>query len=73
MSAVYSSALVVLGAVAGVGFDADQNRMVFTGPRWLGGGVLERVRGDDAIVVIGGRDERRGIFSALDIVQRRVA
>ena len=46
-------------AVAGLGFDADQYR----GAARLGGlqrrGEFEAVRGHDAVVVVGGGDQRR--------------
>ena len=38
------------------------------------GGVFETVRGHNPIIVIGRRDECRGVFRArLDVVQRRVS
>src|SRR5215510_4732570 len=59
-------------AVAGFGLDADQHgrrAALFLLDRR---GVFERVRGDHAVVVVGGGDQRRRVFRLFDVVQRRV-
>src|SRR5215475_252934 len=59
-------------AVAGFGLDADQHgrrAALFLLDRR---GVFERVRGDHAVVVVGGGDQRRRVFHLFDVVQRRV-
>ena len=52
------------GAVAGFGVDADENGIIVARECLQAGGVFEGVRGNDAIVVIGGGDESGGIFRA---------
>ena len=64
----------VARAVAGVGLDADQVRRIAAAAFLQGGGVLERMRRHDAVVVVGGRHQRRRVGHAgLQVVQRRVA
>src|SRR5205085_9470573 len=46
------------GAVAGARVDADEDGVVAGLRRLQGRRVLEGVRGDDAVVVVGRRDER---------------
>ena len=61
------------GAMAGASFDPDQDRRR-TGLRFLqGGGKLETVAGKNAVIVIGGRNERGRILRArFDVVERRI-
>src|SRR2546422_11179206 len=61
------------GAVAGLRLDPDQHRLDAALRGLQRGGVLERVTGHDAIIVIGGRNEGGGIARArLHVVNRRV-
>ena len=62
------------GAVPGAALDADQVRPAADRRRLQRRGIFEAVRGHDAIVGVGGRDQDRGIVDAVaDIVQRRIA
>lgn len=57
----------------GLRLDADQDRGVARLAMLHLGGELERVRRDDAVVVVGGRHERRRVLHTLaDIVQGRI-
>jgi hypothetical protein len=60
--------------VARLGLDADQDRRRVGGLHLLETrGVLERVRGDDAVVVVAGQYQSRRIpFPRLQVVIRRV-
>src|SRR5215469_12603134 len=59
--------------VAGEGVDTDEHRIRAAGVGLQGGGIFERVSGHNAVVMIGGGNERGGIVDAgLDIVERRV-
>ena len=61
------------GAVAGPGLDADQDRVVARLGRLKRRGELEAVGRDDAVVVVGGGDERGRIAGPrLEVVQRAV-
>src|SRR5690348_157256 len=51
-------------AVAGAGLDADEDGLVSGLSGLEGGGELETVGGDDAVVVVAGEDERRRILRA---------
>src|SRR5947209_11034605 len=55
-------------AVAGVRVYADEDGAIAGLPLLQGRGVLERVRGHDAVVVVGGRNQRRRILHALAYV-----
>ena len=62
---------MVVRAVAGVGLDADQDRVGVGGLE--AGGVLE-ARRDHAVVVVGRGDHRGGVVRAvLQVVERGVA
>ncbi len=62
------------GAVTGFGFDPNQYGFVTTLGSLQSRGELETVRGHDAIIVIGGRDQRRRITTTFDdVMQRRVS
>jgi hypothetical protein len=59
--------------VAGAGFDPDQDGSGAGLGGLHGGGVLEAVAGEDAIVVVGGNNKGRRIFcSRFDVVERRI-
>lgn len=61
------------GAMAGAGFDPDQDRRGAGLGGLHGGGVFEAVTGEDAVVMIGGDDERRRIFRPrFHVVERRI-
>ena len=71
------SSMTLLGrlacAVAGLGLDADQDRIVARLGRLQGRGELEAVRRHHAVVVVGRRDQGRRVARArLDVVQRAV-
>ena len=56
-------------AVAGLGLDADQHRLVARLRGLQRGRELEAVAGHDAVVVVGGRDQRRRVAGArLEVV-----
>ncbi len=58
------------GAMTGIGFDADEHRILVTGEGLQGGRVFERVSGNDAIVVVGSGDEGGRVDrTGLDVVQ----
>ena len=57
---------MLTGAVARFRLDADERRTLAARERLQRRGVLERVRRDDPIVVIGGHDQRGGIADAGD-------
>ena len=59
--------------MARIRLDADQHRRIAGLTVLHLGGELERVRRHDAVVVVGRRHERRGVFHTLaDVVQRRI-
>ena len=61
------------GAVTSFGFDSNQSRFVATPCCLECRGGVKTVRRDYAIVVIGGRDERRRITTTFgDVMERRV-
>src|SRR5213082_2969402 len=61
------------GAVAGAGFDSDQDRGRACLRGLQGGGELESVTWEYPVVVIGGDDKSRWILSAgFDVMQRRI-
>ena len=61
------------GTMTSFAFNADENRIVTCMCSLQGGGEFEAVSGDDAIIVISGRDHRGGVFGArIEVMERRI-